>query len=135
MRTVSLTVPGHAAPKGSRIAGVRKNGTRFTREASKRSKPWVERVAYAAAANRPGGETLEPPYDVGLTFFLPKPKRPKYGWPVSGGDLDKLVRGVLDGLTQGELIVDDRHVVSITTRKVFVEPAVARVDVVLSTPS
>jgi crossover junction endodeoxyribonuclease RusA len=133
--TVALTVAGHAAPKGSRIVGMRKNGTRFTREASKRAKPWLEKVIYAAGANRPGGKTLEPPYEIELAFFLPKPKKPKYGWPVSGGDLDKLVRGVLDGLTQGELILDDRHVVSISTRKEFVAPAAARVDVVVSTPS
>jgi len=90
---------------------------------SKRCGPWVERVAFAAVAQ--GLPTLEPPYEVELHFSMPEPKKPKYLWPVSDGDLDKLVRACLDGLQQGELIVDDKHVTRITTEKKFGTPHVA----------
>ena len=87
---------------------------------SKRCAPWVERVAYAAGAT--GLSTLEPPYEVEIRFSMPEPKKPTYGWPVSDGDLDKLVRGVLDGMQQGKLILDDKHVIRIITEKKFGTP-------------
>jgi Holliday junction resolvase RusA-like endonuclease len=117
----SLRVAGAPAPKGSRTQFA--NGG--SRESSKRCKPWVEQIAYAARANRPGGVTLDPPYSVELTFYMPEGKRPRYPWPTKDGDLDKLVRAVLDGLTQGGLIVDDRHVTRIVTTKLFGTPGVS----------
>lgn len=117
---VVLSIAGLPAPKGSRIAGTRKDGTIFTRPASKGEKPWRETVAYAARANGPAGKTLPPPYEIELLFSMPEPEKPKYRWPSKDGDLDKLIRAVLDGLTQGELIQDDRHVVNLVARKRFV---------------
>jgi crossover junction endodeoxyribonuclease RusA len=118
---VSIDIAGHPAPKGSRthIGGGR------TKESSERCGPWVEQVAYAARANRPGGRPLEPPYEIELSFCMPEGQRPKYGWPTKDGDLDKLVRAVLDGLVLGGLLVDDRHVTAISTRKSFGTPRVA----------
>lgn len=128
---VQFTVPGLAAPKGSRTTGQRKDGSRYTRESSKRSKPWVESVILIARTKRPGGRTLEPPYDIALSFFLPRPDGPKYDWPVRDGDLDKLARGVLDGLTQGGLIVDDRHVTRLLAEKWFADPAPVGVEIAI----
>jgi len=116
---VSFRVAGLPAPKGSRIPGRRKDGTIYTRPANASEKSWTEAVAYVARAKRPGGKMLKPPYAVELEFHLPRPKQPKYEWPVRA-DLDKLERAVLDGLTQGGLIVDDRHVVELRSRKSFV---------------
>jgi Holliday junction resolvase RusA-like endonuclease len=117
----TLLIAGHPAPKGSRVHF--KNGG--SREMSKRCKPWVEQIAYAAMVNRPaGGQPLEPPYEVELSFSMPEGQRPKYGWPTKDGDLDKLVRACLDGLTQGGLLVDDRHVTRIVTEKSFGVPGV-----------
>jgi Holliday junction resolvase RusA-like endonuclease len=116
-----LLIAGHPAPKGSRTH-FRNGGSK---ESSDRCKPWVEAVAYSARANRPTGRPLDPPYEVELVFSMPKGQRPKYGWPTKDGDLDKLVRACLDGLTQGGLIVDDRHVTRIVTEKCFGHPGVA----------
>lgn len=116
-----IAVAGHAAPKGSRTF----HGKGRSSESSKRCKPWVEQVIYAARANRPGGKTLEPPYSIALEFCMPEGKRPKYGWPSSDGDLDKLARAVLDGLTQGGLILDDRHVTELRCSKRFGVPRVS----------
>lgn len=121
---VELAIAGIPAPKGSRIPGRRKDGTIFTRPASKREHPWVEQVAYAARANRPAGGTLEPPYVVALDFRLPEPKRPTYAYPALP-DVDKLARACLDGLVVGELLVDDRHVVELRCSKRFGVPGVA----------
>jgi Holliday junction resolvase RusA-like endonuclease len=117
----SLLIHGHPAPKGSRAF----LGNGRSKESSERCKPWVETVAYAARASRPQGEALAPPYEVELLFSMPEGKRPKYSWPTKDGDLDKLVRACLDGLTQGGLIVDDRHVIGLSAAKKFGTPGVS----------
>jgi len=118
---IRFTVPGLPAPKGSRVVGTRRDGTHFTRESSKAAGPWTQAVALVARAHRPRGRTLAPPYAVELRFSMPRPQQPKYDWPTRDGDLDKLVRATLDGLTGGDLIVDDRHVVSLVTSKRWAE--------------
>jgi crossover junction endodeoxyribonuclease RusA len=50
-----------------------------------------------------------------MLFLFAKPKRPKYGWPVSG-DVDKLVRAVLDAAT-GIAYSDDAHVTKLIASK------------------
>jgi Holliday junction resolvase RusA-like endonuclease len=120
----SLRIAGIPAPKGSRIPGHRNDGSIFTRPASAGEKSWIEAVAYAARANRPGGKVLEPPYELELVVSMPEPAKPKYGWP-SRGDGDKLERAILDGLVKGGLLVDDRHIVECRWRKEFGVPGVA----------
>jgi Holliday junction resolvase RusA-like endonuclease len=122
---VSLLVAGKPAPKGSRVFYGKGRGSR---ESSVACKPWVEAVAYSARVNSFGGP-LEPPYEVHLKFWMPEGKRPKYGWPSSDGDIDKLVRAVLDGLVQGGLLVDDRHVTKLVSEKTFGSPGVSVVVV------
>lgn len=119
MCRAEFLVAGHAAPKGSR----KYFGNGRSVETCKRTGPWVEAVTKAARAT--GLATLEPPYEVELTFYMPEPKKPKYLWPARDGDLDKLVRAVLDGMTASDLIVDDRHVTRIVTTKQFGTPRVA----------
>lgn len=76
----------------------------------------------SALGQRPaGGKLLEPPYRIGLRFVMPRPAGPKYEWPSADGDLDKLARAVLDGLVDGGLLLDDRHVVQLDTEKEFCE--------------
>lgn len=116
--TTCFVVSGVPAPKGSRISGRRKDGSVFTRPASKNEKAWTEAVAEKAEETE---QALEPPYSVELQFAMPKPKKPSHEHPTRG-DIDKLARAVLDGLTQGGLIVDDRHVTELTTSKFWALP-------------
>lgn len=64
-------------------------------------------------------EDVGPPYAVTIAFFHKKPARPKYGWPVSS-DVDKLVRGTLDGLVP-RILSDDRHVIDLRVRECWTE--------------
>jgi Holliday junction resolvase RusA-like endonuclease len=59
---------------------------------------------------------LEPPYAVAVVFYMPRPAKPSYSWPVVG-DIDKLVRCTLDGLVTGRVIKDDRHVIVLTSHQ------------------
>lgn len=119
MNRAQFVVKGHPAPKGSR----KFLGGSASKESSERCKPWVKAIAMSAMAQRPaGGEHLAPPYKVGLRFAMPRAANPKWDWPSGDGDLDKLARAVLDGLTQGGLILDDRHVVQLDTEKEYAGP-------------
>lgn len=109
--TVRLVVAGRIATKGSRTAGVRRDGSTYTRPASRHEHPWVETVARHAMLVAPGGP-LDPPYRVALAFFYARPGRPAHAWP-SRLDVDKAARAVLDGLVRGRLLVDDRHIVDL----------------------
>jgi Holliday junction resolvase RusA-like endonuclease len=117
----SFRVSGYPAPKGSRITGTRKNGSIYTRPASQRERPWVEAVALTARVYRPC-KVLEPPYEIELEFSMPEGQRPKWGWPTKDGDLDKICRSTIDGLVQGGLLLDDRHVTKLTASKRFAAP-------------
>ena len=117
---VTFRVPGLPAPKGSRTVGHRRDGGAYTRPAADGEKAWTDAVALVARSHRPTGEPLPPAYAVGLTFALPRSARPSHPHPTRV-DLDKLIRGVLDGLTRGGLIVDDRHVTHLVAAKRWAE--------------
>jgi Holliday junction resolvase RusA-like endonuclease len=114
LTSVTFDVKGKPAPKGSRISGRRKDGTIYTRPASKGEAPWVAGVAIAARQACPQGP-LPLPYRVVLVFRFARPKKPANGYPST--DIDKLARAVLDGLTHGNVIADDRHVVELACSK------------------
>ena len=124
MSKTTFFVPGLPAPKGSRNVGTRKDGTHYTRESSKASGPWVEAVAMVARTQK----FLNPPYEIDLELYLPEGKRPKYPYP-STCDVDKMARGCLDGLVQGGLILDDRHVVKLSVSKFFGFPTGAKITI------
>lgn len=117
---VRLFVPGTPAPKGSRTPGRRRDGSVYTRPASKAEHPWVEAVARVAMSHR--RQSPASPYAVHLVFFMPRPTRPTHAWP-SVGDIDKLERAVLDGLVRAGVLEDDRHVVELGSRKVWAPSA------------
>lgn len=112
---VRLTVFGRIAPKGSRTIGARRDGSRYTRPASKHEHDWTETVALQALSARPQPRP-DAPYRVSLFFHFSRPKHPTHQWP-SSLDIDKTTRAVLDGLVRGGLIDDDRHVVALVARK------------------
>lgn len=118
MTEVRFIVEGRPGPKGSRTVGKRKNGSTFTRPASKFEKPWEQAVATQTSDVTCG--QLEPPYRVTLEFALERGKRPKWGWP-SRDDLDKLARCTIDGLVKGGLLLDDRHVVQVDASKAWTQ--------------
>jgi crossover junction endodeoxyribonuclease RusA len=126
---VTFEVVGHPTPQGSKTKmpnGIYLEG----RDAGQRARHKSWRAAVAEAARDVAGhDDVQAPYDgplvVEIEFRFPVPKVrarkvaafgpiPKLTSP----DVDKLARSVLDGLTDGGLIVDDRLVVELTASKV-----------------
>lgn len=106
-------IKGACPPKGSKVP-VRK-GSSAMREASKRVGPWTES---AIKQLRPAGKPLAEfrgPVWVAPVFYFKRPKVTEFPFPTDTriGDLDKLVRCLLDGLVKAGVLEDDRFVVDL----------------------
>lgn len=116
-----MTIPGRPEAKGSLRVG--KHGQLFS--ANPRLKAWQQRVAIAVAAQRGSKPLLEGPVALVADFCFDRPPSHftktgnlRKGAPLAPGrpDLDKLVRGLLDGLT-GVLFKDDAQVCELDVAK------------------
>lgn len=122
--TVTFFVEGISRPQGSK----RSLGNGRMIEASPHIKTWRHDVRYGAQQHRPASWETTAPMSVSIAFcFLrPKshyntkgqltPKSPALATSKSIGDIDKLVRGILDALTT-VLFDDDSQVVEINANK------------------
>lgn len=143
-----ITVYGTPAPQGSKRGFVSKNGRVSMVESSAKVKPWREAVKYAVwqHAQDTDADRLAPmltgPVEVGVTFYLPRPKGHyrtgrnahllKDGappFPAGKPDLDKLLRSTLDALSEAGVWRDDSQVVRLVRlEKVYGQPG-ARITV------
>jgi Holliday junction resolvase RusA-like endonuclease len=106
-------------PNGAMIEGSSTSGRL-------KHKSWRAAVA-EAAQDQVLGEPLDGALWLVTTFRFPMPtSRPKaarvagWGWKTTAPDLDKLVRALGDGLTQGGLIRDDARITRVWANKVEV---------------
>lgn len=88
-------------------------------------KPWREAVKTAALDAMAGRVRLDGPVVVEILATFDRPKSaPKHRrvWPItrSSGDADKIIRAILDALTDAGVWRDDSQVVAVTAVKVHV---------------
>lgn len=116
---VNFTVYGLPVPQGSTRAFVVK-GRAVTTSANTGLKPWRDTVA-AAARDAMGQPPLTGPVRVACVFTLPRPasRRKRDLYPDRKPDLDKLIRGLWDGIT-GPILVDDAQVCQTVAEKRYV---------------
>lgn len=69
-------------------------------------------------ASLAGAKPHSEPVRISILFIMPRPRTVKRALPSVPPDLDKLVRGVLDGLT-GIAYADDGQVVKIEAKKIY----------------
>lgn len=129
---VHFTVPGIAAPAGSKKGFYNKKAGRvIITDDSKRSRPWKAQVSEAAIEAMHGGELLDGPLLLEITFWMPRPKghfgsgknaavvRASAPWaPTVKPDLLKLARAVEDALT-GIVYRDDAQVITEILQKAY----------------
>lgn len=133
---ISFTVPGLAAPQGSKRAFRTKSGRIALVESSAKVKPY--RAVFAMAARQAWNEPLSTEaVAVELLFRFPRPKSHytstgtlRSSAPRAPGrpDLDKLCRAALDAMT-GVVYVDDSQVAILSACKEWGETAETLVKV------
>lgn len=95
-------------------------------QSAKTLKPWRKAIA-AACQNLLTEEhsLLLGPLQVEVDFYLPRPasvRMTKRPLPIVPPDLDKLARGLLDGIGQSEVIWgDDSQVIELIARKFYAD--------------
>jgi crossover junction endodeoxyribonuclease RusA len=115
----TFIVDGRPSPKGSTRSFVARDGRVVTKSACRTLHAWERDVGLAARAARAPLAPAGQPVCVSVLFDLKRPRSaPDRPCPTVVPDLDKLVRGILDGLT-GICYVDDSQVVEIYARKRF----------------
>lgn len=122
----AVKVHGDPAPKGSLRCVGGKGGRHQLIENNDRTKPWRALVKQAGQAlNLPG--PLSGPVGVEVTFTVAFPQSMKPGarlWPWKrsngvGGDTDKLIRTLLDGLEDAGVLADDAQVCEVRGVKAY----------------
>ena len=104
---------GTPIPQGSmkHIGGGRMIHSRATDLAT-----WRALISFGA--KQAGCKPIDNPITIKMKFRLKRPKTVKRDYPTVAPDLDKLVRGVNDGLT-GVAFLDDSQVVQLTASKEY----------------
>lgn len=124
---VEFFVGGEPVPQGStKSFYIKKLNRVVTTHGNKNTNRWRERIAHEAQCTDEArtctffSDDRRQGYDVQLSFVFTKPKSTpkKYRLNTKRPDLDKLIRAVLDGITD-VLIPDDALVVSITASKSY----------------
>lgn len=125
---VGFWVDGVPIPQGSKKGFVVGKRAVLVDDNKDKLKPW--RAAVAKAADL--AVTFDGAVIVEATFYLPRPKTVKRKYPSVKPDLDKLMRALGDGMTDGGLLVDDSLIVSQLIHKRYsdaVTPVGVRVEV------
>lgn len=123
MTTLAFFVAGTPVPQGS----MRAFGSRIIQ--SPEVKAWrgeVTAEALTAAEAAGWEEPLDAPCQVDLTFWLPRPKRPRWRlFAATKPDLDKLVRAVFDALCPRDpdlrVLAEDSRIVALTAIKHYAD--------------
>ena len=139
--TVTFFVEGVSRPQGSK----RSLGNGRMIEASPHIKTWRHDVRYGAQQHRPEPWEVTAPMSVSIAFCFLRPKShynskgqltgkaPARATSKSIGDIDKLVRGILDALTT-VLFDDDSQVVEVNAYKRYCSAAERPGAIITCTP-
>ena len=132
MKYEGMWVPGEPKTKGSWIPIQTSSGIKF-RPATKGASKWYKDAA-RAIGEQWDHEKLEGPVKVRFLFLLPRKKTVKRKFPISkfDGDVDKLVRAILDAMT-GIVYNDDSQVCDSSEQKRYADGRAPGVWVYIST--
>lgn len=120
MDEITIRIDGLPAPQGSKkvIHG------RLIEASGQKLKIWRRAIADACQANA-GKDLVLGPVGVEVEFYLPRPasvRQSKRPLPIVPPDLDKLLRGLLDGIGQSGVVWgDDSQVVRISATKKYAD--------------
>lgn len=94
-------------------------------------KAWMRTIELVAGRVH-RGEPIDAPVVVEATFYMPRPKRPRWALPATKPDTDKLQRSIGDGLERAGVLKNDSRIVAWASRKCYADarhPLGARIKV------
>lgn len=115
MYAIVYSVTGTPVTQGSKA--ISRSGRMY--ETGKGWAAWRKAIKEATEQQVELTDTVLGGVRVSLTFRFTRPAKPKYEYPLK--DIDKLCRAVLDGMTAGGIIEDDKHVTYLTAYKQYHE--------------
>jgi Holliday junction resolvase RusA-like endonuclease len=115
MSAIAFFVMGEPAPKGSLVA-VRRGV--YLESNRQKLNPWLQALKEKARLLKPLG-AIDGAIQVDIIFYLTRPATVTRLLPNVKPDLDKLVRGVFDGLKG--FIKDDARIVNVTATKLYAD--------------
>lgn len=113
-----VMVEGRPAPQGSKKSI---GHGRFI-ESSKYLPAWRSAIVLAIKRQMLATESIAQftgPVRVQVTFYMDRPKRPRFNYPATTPDIDKLLRGCFDAISTSGLWVDDKLVVDVHAREIW----------------
>ena len=116
---ISFFIRGEPAPQGSKTAFVRGRRAVLV-ETSKKLPAWRKQIEDTARREY-AGEPIDQPVKVTVDFFMPKPQKPRFEWPATAPDLDKLQRAIGDGLEKGGVLRNDSRIVHWEAHKFYAD--------------
>lgn len=129
MAEVRLVIFGDPAPQGSKkvIRG------RVIEVSSEKLKRWRRAIAEECQrVQSQNGTFFTDGVEVEVCFYVPRPKTVKRDAPTVPPDIDKLCRGLLDGIGQSEMVWgDDSQVLSLIASKVYADRREPGADVTI----
>lgn len=126
-----FTIEGVPVQQGSKTAFVVGKRAVVTDQNAKTLRPWRASVAEQSEVAALMFEQFTGPLEITLDFFMPRGSTVKRARPEVTPDLDKLVRAVLDGITDSEVWRDDAQVVDLHAREWYADDRKPGVDVVI----
>lgn len=142
-KLATFHVPGRPRTKGSLKVITPRGRKPILIEDHAHSEPWRKRIKAAILAQCSPIKTIAVPCAMRATFVFAQegPSAQHLHWPVlnagvnASGDLDKLLRNLLDAMQDSGLILDDCLVVQVSTLKTWeVEGITAGVHVEVYEP-
>lgn len=132
-KLATFHVPGRPRTKGSLKVITPRGRKPILIEDHAHSEPWRKRIKAAILAQCSPIKTIAVPFAMRATFVFAQegPSAQHLHWPVlnagvnASGDLDKLLRNLLDAMQDSGLILDDCLWVSGTAAKVWASDSVA----------
>lgn len=120
MSEVTFFVAGIPQPQGSKTGFVQGGRAVVVDKNPKHLKPWRAEITRVALRSWLGRMPLDGAVSVYAVFVFEKPKSVKRESPSVRPDLDKLLRALLDGVTDAKTVWrDDAQVTQITAEKTY----------------
>lgn len=115
---IEMFIPGEPVPKGS----MRQVARGVMVHDNPKLRRWSQTIQLVAKQAYKGAP-IDAPVHVEATFYLPRPKRPRFTVPAVKPDCDKLQRALGDGLENSGVLANDSRIVAWSTRKAYADAA------------